>query len=593
MATVMSPNTQPIFGKRRAHDGLEHEHKRVRLDKLLSKLSLEQDEPPAKKPFKIEPDNIDINPLLDFSNEDARPKTTIDTYISERLMASMRQKAQEGLAVGRWYVPAGIVILHFQRWVRRLFNAFIKRTSSTTHLKANQQHQDMSLEQGQDALLKEESEIRIDASDNNSSEEGDDVMDDSSEEEDDDNDEEAMQKVREGFIVDDDEDDEISRKKRRKHKRKREKERSQDEPNDALDEDDLELLRENAGEAPSKPSQNKFKRLKRAAGEEDGVEDGLAEDSTAAKPRDRLTDFFSDDEEDDVGEAVGGEEDVRGRDEGNILDEFEDFIEEDEYSDEEEAKAHKLQQQRTGKEKGSEVGHTEALEHYDWALEAQDLEDEGNNEQEPTALDEVFEHSELKDRMLTEEDNLIRIIDVPRDFRNIEYHTLYEKRVNTEKLINELSLDDDLVKDIQSADSMVAVQDLQDYINFTYSAEIKKLNDSKEQEQDGQEDEDRKSGKKHSRYAIFERIRENVLYDAVKGYGISAKEFGENVQDQSLKNYEVPYRIHATDDSNETPEDMIERLVEDDEILFKDPKNALSAVRKICRRDLSQPQDKI
>lgn len=127
MATVMSPNTQPIFGKRRAHDGLEHEHKRVRLDKLLSKLSLEQDEPPAKKPFKIEPDNIDINPLLVFSNEDARPKTTIDTYISERLMASMRQKAQEGLAVGRWYVPAGIVILHFQRWVRRLFNAFIKR----------------------------------------------------------------------------------------------------------------------------------------------------------------------------------------------------------------------------------------------------------------------------------------------------------------------------------------------------------------------------------------------------------------------------------------------------------------------------------
>lgn len=566
----------------------------------------------------------------------------------------------------------------------------------------------MSLEQEQDALLKEESEIRIDASDNNSSEEGDDVMDDSSEEEDDDNDEEAMQKVREGFIVDDDEDDEILRKKRRKHKRKREKERSQDEPNDALDEDDLELLRENAGEAPLKPSQNKFKRLKRAAGEEDGVEDGLAEDSTAAKPRDRLTDFFSDDEEDDVGEAVGGEENVRGRDEGNILDEFEDFIEEDEYSDEEEAKAHKLQQQRErAKRKGPKLDtlklssvDRESLQQlfevfgngadYDWALEAQDLEDEGNNEQEPTALDEVFEHSELKDRMLTEEDNLIRIIDVPerfqkyranlnymdlegvelqrekkwvadilftekrqtydgplkepfyeavgkvvefiskdnwevpficahrRDFlihteeiqepdgsvRNtvhkllfeddlwrivrldIEYHTLYEKRVNTEKLINELSLDDDLVKDIQSADSMVAVQDLQDYINFTYSAEIKKLNDSKEQEQDGQEDEDRKLGKKHSRYAIFERIRENVLYDAVKGYGISAKEFGENVQDQSLKNYEVPYRIHATDDSYETPEDMIERLVEDDEILFKDPKNALSAVRKTFAEEI-------
>lgn len=313
----------------------------------------------------------------------------------------------------------------------------------------------MSLEQEQDALLKEESEIRIDASDNNSSEEGDDVMDDSSEEEDDDNDEEAMQKVREGFIVDDDEDDEILRKKRRKHKRKREKERSQDEPNDALDEDDLELLRENAGEAPLKPSQNKFKRLKRAAGEEDGVEDGLAEDSTAAKPRDRLTDFFSDDEEDDVGEAVGGEENVRGRDEGNILDEFEDFIEEDEYSDEEEAKAHKLQQQRErAKRKGPKLDtlklssvDRESLQQlfevfgngadYDWALEAQDLEDEGNNEQEPTALDEVFEHSELKDRMLTEEDNLIRIIDVPERFQkyraNLNYMDLEGVELQREK----------------------------------------------------------------------------------------------------------------------------------------------------------------
>lgn len=557
----------------------------------------------------------------------------------------------------------------------------------------------------------EELEIRNDFSDNNnSSEGGDDVMDDSSEEDEDDNDEEAR-KVREGFIVDDDEEDDVGKlkKRRRKHKkREREKERSASaNVDDGLDEDDLELLRENTGAPSSRPSGNKFKRLKRATPEGE-LSEGEEQDRPQEKPRDRLTDFFSDDENDDVAEA-GGDDDNEPRDDRNILDEFEDFIEEDEYSDEEEAKAHKAQQQRErAKRKGPKLDTSklssvdrESLQQlfevfgngaeYDWALEAQEIEDEGNNDQEPTALDEVFEHSELKDRMLTEEDNMIRIIDIPERFQkyranlnymdlegpelqrekqwignilfaekqgafegllktafyesvgkvieflskenwevpfiwahrrdflvqtedftapdgtvrsnvhkllfeddlwrivqlDIEYHSLYEKRLNTEKLIIELQLDDDLVKDTESLESMVAIQDLQDYINFTYSAEIKKLNDSKEeQRQNSEEEDDSKSGKKHSKFAIFERIRENVLYDAVKGYGISAREFGENVQDQSLKNYEVPYRIHATDDSLETPEEMIERLVEDDEILFKDPKNALSATRKTYAEEL-------
>lgn len=569
------------------------------------------------------------------------------------------------------------------------------------------------IEQRSNPAQDEEMEIRNDFSDdnnNNSSEGGDDVMDDSSEENDDDNDEEEIRKVREGFIVDDDEDDVGKlKKRRRKHKRReRDGERGASaDADDGLDEDDLELLRENSGAPPKRPSGSKFKRLKRATPDDElsGGEDG---DAGNERPKDRLNDFFSDDEnEDEAGKAEG--DDHERRDDRNILDEFEDFIEEDEYSDEEEAKAHKAQQQRErAKRKGPKLDTSklssvdrESLQQlfevfgngaeYDWALEAQEIEDEGNNEQEPTALDEVFEHSELKDRMLTEEDNMIRIIDIPERFQkyranlnyidlegvelqrekqwignilfaekqnafdgplkgpfyesvgkvieflskenwevpfiwahrrdflvhtedvvdedgtirsnvhkllfeddlwrivqlDIEYHSLYEKRLNTEKLIEELAIDDDLVKDIETLETMVAIQDLQDYIHFTYSAEIKKLNEVKEeQKQNSEEEEDKQSGKKHSKYAIFERIRENVLYDAVKGYGISAKEFGENVQDQSLKNYEVPYRIHATDDSLETPDDMIERLVEDDEILFKDPKNALNATRKTYAEEL-------
>lgn len=548
----------------------------------------------------------------------------------------------------------------------------------------------------------EEDEIRTShQEEDNLSENGDDVMDDSSDEDDDDNDEEAIRKVREGFIVDDDEEDDVTLKKhRRKHKRKRDKDSSKITADDALDEDDLELLRENSGAAPKQSGSNKFKRLKRALPDDEDAEESGP--SGLKRLGDGLTDFFSDnDEQDDEEDGLGRVEEER-----NILDEFEDFIEEDEFSDEEEARAHKAQQQRErAKRTGPKLDTSKLLSvdreslqqlyevfgngaEYEWALEAQEIEDEGNNDQEPTALDEVFEHAELKDRMLTEEDNLIRIIDVPerfqkyranlnyidldgvellreklwiskilfaekqstfdgplkgpfveavgkvvefiskenwevpfiwahrRDFliyteeitnpdetvRNvvhkllfeddlwrivhldIEYHSLYEKRLNAEKLISQLLLDDDLLLDIETLDSMVSVQDLQDYVHFTYSSLIRKTNEAKEDP--SEEEEEKKLAKKHSKYAVFERIRDNVLYDAVKGFGISAKEFGENVQDQSTKNYEVPYRIHATDDPFESPEDMILRLVEDDEILFKDPKNAISAVRKTYAEEI-------
>lgn len=550
----------------------------------------------------------------------------------------------------------------------------------------------------------EEREIRDDVSENPSEGEGDDALEDSSEEEDDENDEEAIQKVREGFIVDDDEDDVDGKKKKRKHKkRKRDKERTQDgEHDDALDEDDLELLLENSGARPASKSKGKFKRLKRAHVED---EDNDVEETgqSRSKRKEGLTDIFSDEDNDeDEGVAEEASREDPGR---NILDEFEDFIEDDEFSDDNEGRQQKeVQRRERAKKTGPRLDTSklstvdrESLQQlyevfgnggeYEWALEAQEIEDEGNGELEPTALDEVFEYSELKERMLTEEDNLIRIIDIPERFQkyranlnyidlegdelireqewisnilfkekkssfdgileqpfkeavakvvefvskdayevpfiwahrrdfllfseninnpdgttsnyvhkllfeddlwrivhlDIEYHSLYEKRLNTEKLIEQLQLDDDLVKDVKYLDSMVAIQDLHDYLSFNYSAQIKELSNKASNEED---DEENKSGRKHHKFAIFERLRENILYDVVKAYGITAKEFGENVQDQSSKNFDVPYRIHATDDPLESPDDLIEKFIEDDEILFKDPKNALNAVRKTFSEEI-------
>lgn len=561
--------------------------------------------------------------------------------------------------------------------------------------------------------LEEEKEIRDDVSENNSDEDGDDVMDDSSEEEDDDENDEEAQKIREGFIVDDAEDDIGGSNRKRKHKKRKrdkgEKESTKVDQDDALDEDDLELLLENSGARPTqKASTGKFKRLKRAQVDED--EDQVEEVGSAKESRHGgLNDMFSDEDDNDIeqGEVEDTSNNVGER---NILDEFEDFIEDDEFSDEDEARQHKAIQQRERKQKTGPRLDTSKLSNvdreslqqlfevfgnggeYEWALEAQEIEDEGNGELEPTALDEVFEYSELKERMLTEEDNLIRIIDTPERFQkyranlnyidlegedliqeqewiasilfkekggtasglleqpfkqavekvvefiskdayevpfiwahrrdfllysaeienpdgsisnivhkllfeddlwriirlDIEYHSLYEKRLNIQKLIEQLNLDDDLVKDVKYLDSMVSIQDLHDYLNFHYSAEIKELSNAENENEsnENENDEESKSNKKHSKFAVFERIRSNILYDVVKAYGITAKEFGENVQDQSSKNFEVPYRIHATDDPLESPEDLIEKFIEDDEIIFKDPKNALNAVRKTFAEEI-------
>lgn len=531
--------------------------------------------------------------------------------------------------------------------------------------------------------MQETSEITalpIELEADNSSVEGE--MDSSEEEEED---EEAIQKVREGFIVDDGEEEPVRKKK--KHKRK-------SVINDALDADDLELLMENNGQAPVREDQ--FKRLKRAGNDEDANENDT-----------KLADFFSDDEEQDANSMADNDQQPQASGDRNILDEFEDFIEEDEFSDEEEANRQKAQrkQQKLKARPRLDTSHLsnvdrESLQQlfevfgngaeYEWALEAQEMEDEGNAENlEPTALEEVFEHAELKQRMLTEEDNLIRIIDIPERFQkyranlkyvdladtelkreqqwisglllkekgdklavhlvehfqeavgkavefvskesmevpfiwshrrdfllyaetnsnldgsqseivhklldeddlwrivklDIEYHSLYEKRLEVEKVADQLSqqltTDDDLLKDISSLDSFSAIQDVHDYIQFTYSKELRTLVDVSEVPADPTETISKEPEKsKKNKFAVYERIKNNILYDAVEAYGITAKQFGENVQDQSSKNFTETFRIHATDDPFESPEDLIEKLCDDDEVLYKDIKNAQGAVRK-------------
>ncbi|KAL1310467.1 hypothetical protein AAFC00_000760 [Neodothiora populina] len=242
-------------------------------------------------------------------------------------------------------------------------------------------------------------------------------MDDSSEEEEDD-DEEAEREIREGFIVDEDEDvDEEERRARRRERKKRRREEREEE--DAmLDDEDLDLIGETHPDYQRRQDEQKqFKRLKR----------GHREDRERAEAR-GIDDIFSDDD-DDAGA------DDRRREARGMQDEFADFIEEDEFPDEErEAMRDEAEVRRPAKhgyvdpirmQSGLDESAQEDMmaafgdgTEYDWALQLQEeADDEQDGLDKPLELKDVFEPSQLVDRMLTEEDDIIRKADVPERYQ--------------------------------------------------------------------------------------------------------------------------------------------------------------------------------
>jgi transcription elongation factor SPT6 len=129
-----------------------------------------------------------------------------------------------------------------------------------------------------------------------------------------------------------------------------------------------------------------------------------------------IDDIFSDDE---VNEEVD-----EPRRQG--LNEFDDFIEDDQFEDEIEDDRDVTQPginlitqglQAAGLDEGAEEDYRAAFgdgTDYDWALEMQEAEeDEQAGEGRELQLKDVFEPSQLQERMLTDEDNVIRETDIP------------------------------------------------------------------------------------------------------------------------------------------------------------------------------------
>lgn len=405
---------------------------------------------------------------------------------------------------------------------------------------------------------------------------------------------------------------------------------------------------------------------------------------------------------------MGDGYDDRRRDPRNLQDEFADFIEEDEFPDEErEAMMDEAEVRRPAKHgyvdpfkmnSGLDEAAQEDLNaafgdgtEYDWAL---DLQDQGDEEQEdpgkPLELKDVFEPSQLVDKMLTDDDNIIRATDVPeryqlmrKPFKDVELppeeitarlqeeaiwvsnlmwpkkarqmdsellepfreavanvlrmmneedleipfilnnrkdYFIHEERIpiqpdsndpdapdyeiKAEKLLRPSDLweiqeqdlkfrafaekrealqkaydglkqlsefKDDIFDDmIPAAGIMEELQDVQDYLHFQYSAQLKDVSHL---------DSETNGTQKRARgtRSLWDRVRAGRAYHLVQAFGITADAVAQNALKAGKRIY--------TEDPSERPDDMADNLVDSEE--YSTGSQVLQAAKAMFAEELS------
>ncbi|KAJ7063371.1 transcription elongation factor SPT6 [Mycena amicta] len=249
--------------------------------------------------------------------------------------------------------------------------------------------------------------------------EGDVVMpgaEDSSEEEEDD--EEEARRVREGFIVDEDdeeEEEEVTRRRRRKRARRQQEDED-------LEEDDLALLEENTGTS-FKNKKNRLTRLRRR--------DGSQSPPVASSSRRHNLVVSSDDDLDNDEprrtvqdlHSIWENQDDDGQDTDDFIDDSDDP---DAMNDQERDERRKRQQQVRRKMArarpeltGIDASSWQEIfdvfgdgRDYDYALD-DDEANEGEYQKPETKFVDVFEPTAIRSLFLTEDDDLIRVKDIP------------------------------------------------------------------------------------------------------------------------------------------------------------------------------------
>lgn len=120
----MTPEALAGSKRHQFGDDVSGSRKRVRLEVLLDHLSLDNEQPLPKRLR-----SYFINPLLHSDGPNLETSNTsingVDSLINEKLAEGYKNMLLEGLMLIKWRHPLMVVIVHFQTWVKRLFNAFV------------------------------------------------------------------------------------------------------------------------------------------------------------------------------------------------------------------------------------------------------------------------------------------------------------------------------------------------------------------------------------------------------------------------------------------------------------------------------------
>lgn len=185
-----------------------------------------------------------------------------------------------------------------------------------------------------------------------------------------------------------------------------------------------------------------------------------------------------------------------------------------------------------------------------------DRRDQGESEYQVTA-----------DKLLNQDD-LWRILEL-----DIKFRGFIEKRSTVEKLVVTLSglgIEDQMIEDlIPQAREMDELQDLLDYVNFKYAAQLKK---------DAEDGPSREMKRPGARTAIFDRARNSKAYDFFLAYGLKPSQVVANrLSAQSNAQRQV------ADDPSDYPSELADSLIDGE---FSTGSSVMHAARQLYAEEL-------
>jgi transcription elongation factor SPT6 len=178
---------------------------------------------------------------------------------------------------------------------------------------------------------------------------------------------------------------------------------------------------------------------------------------------------------------------------------------------------------------------------------------------------------EIKAEKLLTQTNLWELLDY-----DLKYRAFAEKRDGIRKSVEMLkemfpdfndSIFDDLMPDAVEIEDL---QDLQDYLNFQYSQQLKDLS-TVESEVNGTQK--RARGTR----SVWDKVRAGNAYHLVRAFGITADAFAQNVSKIGRKNY--------TEDPDARPDDMADTLVQEPE--YRTGKEVLASARAMFVEEIA------